>query len=70
MPEGFFDDQTLDVPCSECGRKVRARVGQLKRSPTLTCASGHSFDVDAKELARDLKKVEQSILNFGKSLKF
>ena len=70
MPQGFFDNQTIDVPCPECRREVSARVGELKRSPTLRCPAGHSFDVDAKQLVRDLEKVEKSIANFGKGFKF
>ena len=70
MSQSFLDDQTIDVPCPECSREVRARLGQLKRSPTLRCPSGHDFDVDAKQLARDLKQVEQALANFGKGFKF
>jgi uncharacterized Zn finger protein len=70
MTKGLLDDQKIDFPCPECSRKVAARVGQLKRSPTLRCPAGHSFDVDAKQLARDLKKIDQAIANFPKTLKF
>lgn len=70
MPQSLFDDQRIDVPCPECGQEVTASIGKLKRSPTLQCRAGHTFDVDAKQLARDLAKVEQSLANFGKGLKF
>ncbi len=70
MPKGFLDDQKIDVPCPECRRKVAARIGQLKRSPQLTCGSGHVFDVDAKELVREITKVEKALADFGKGLKF
>lgn len=70
MPKGFLDGQKIDVPCPECRRKVTASVGQLKRSPKLTCPSGHTFDVDAKEFAREIAKVEKSIADFSKGFKF
>lgn len=70
MSKSVFDDQTIDVPCPECGQEVAASVRQLKRSPTLRCANGHSFDVDAKQLVRDLDQVEKALANFGKGLKF
>lgn len=70
MAQGFVDNQTINVPCPQCRRKVAARVGQLKRDPTLRCPAGHAFDVDAKQLVRDLEQVEKSIANFGKGFKF
>ena len=69
MAKGFLDDHKVDVPCPECRRKVTARLGQLKRSPKLTCASGHTFDVDAKQFAREIAEIEKAIANFGKGFK-
>lgn len=66
MSKSFLDDQTIDVPCPECGKEVSARIGLLKRSPQLVCPAGHGFDVDATQLARDLEDVEKAIANFGK----
>lgn len=70
MTKGLFDDHKIDFPCPHCGQQVQAAIGQLKRSPTLRCRAGHDFDVDAKQLARDLREVEQSLANFSKDLKF
>lgn len=70
MAQGLFDDQKIDVPCPECGRKTLARIGKLKRSPTLRCPAGHDFDVDAKQLLRDLKEVDKAVSDLAKSFKF
>lgn len=70
MPKGFLDDAKVDVPCPECGRKVVASLGQLKRNPTLQCGAGHAFDVDAKQATRELDKVDKAIADLGKSWKF
>ena len=70
MTKGFFDDQTIDIPCpvAQCRSKATARVGQLKRKPTLRCSAGHDFDVDAQQLLRGLQDAEKTIANFGKGL--
>jgi hypothetical protein len=72
MAKGFFDDQTIDVPCpvAQCRSKATARIGELKAQATLRCGAGHDFDVDAKKLLRGLKDAEKTISNFGKGLKF
>ncbi len=70
MAQGLFDDQKIDVPCPECGLKTKARIGKLKRSPTLRCRAGHDFDVDAKQLLRDLKEVDKAVADLAKSFKF
>jgi hypothetical protein len=62
----------LSVDC-ECGAVVKATVGQLRRSPTLTCPNGHEINVDGSQLDSDLRradraldKLDRTIKNFGK----
>lgn len=70
MSNSFLDSEKIDLDCPQCRRKVTSTLGKLKRSPTLRCTAGHSFDVDAKELKRELDKVEKALAKFTKSLKF
>ncbi|AIP33274.1 zinc finger, LSD1 subclass domain protein [Paraburkholderia xenovorans LB400] len=53
-----FDNQTVDVPCGNCRKKLTETIRRLKTDPNLTCSScGAVTHVDANEF----RKVEQSV---------
>jgi hypothetical protein len=58
---GMLDDELLDVPCETCGRDIKVRAGELRRSPTLTCACGQEIKVDATQLDAEMGKADASI---------
>lgn len=60
--KSVLDEQTIDIPCPHCGHKLSQPIGQLKTVSKLTCsACGGSFDLDASELRRVLKKSEAQL---------
>jgi hypothetical protein len=70
--DDLIDGAEIEVPC-DCGQVVKATVGELRRSPTLTCPQGHSIAVDGSQFDRDLQPVDREIKrlkdtldNFGK----
>jgi len=59
-----LDNQTIDIPCSRCGKKIKERIGRLKRDPKLTCSCGHVILVEAHQL----RNVTQAVDKLNKSL--
>lgn len=66
---GLFDDHTIDVACPKCGAKVAAKLGALRKSPTLTCPNGHEITVDASDLEREMGGVDRAYDDLRESLK-
>ncbi len=66
--DDVINDQKIDVDCEECGEKVWATVGQLRRSPTLRCRNGHEIAVDGSQLNRDLKPADDAVDRFNKTI--
>lgn len=68
--KGFFDAEKVDVPCPGCGHKVTKTVGWMKRSPEWTCAGcGRDVKLDASQVARSLKQVDDAISQLERTLK-
>jgi hypothetical protein len=61
MTAGALDDHPFEQKCPTCGVLVRATVGQVRRSPTLTCPNGHEVKVNATHLDRDQKNVDKAL---------
>jgi lysyl-tRNA synthetase class I len=64
---GFFDKQTLELPCPKCGKKTKKTVAWLKANSKFKCSCGADITVDSSKLHKDLGKVEQSIDKLTKS---
>jgi hypothetical protein len=60
--KGFLDKAPLDFACQHegCKRKIKTTIGALRRNPTLRCSAGHATKVNAKDLDKEIRKVEQS----------
>lgn len=56
-----LDSATIDVACPSCREKARARIGRLRRDPTLTCSGcGVNIPVDGQALRDDILATEQA----------
>jgi hypothetical protein len=59
----MLDNEKLEIPCPECQQVVRTTIGRARRSPTVRCPGGHTIKVDARQLDRELGKVDRALDN-------
>jgi len=66
---GFFDKQSLGIPCPSCGHETKKSVGWIKLNDHFECVGcGQNVHLQRDKLLRDIKKVEKSLAEFGKGL--
>lgn len=67
--KSILDNDTIEVPCPHCGRKLKERIGKLKTSPHLTCPGcGGGIDVNARQLKTATEKVDKQLADLKRSL--
>jgi hypothetical protein len=61
--KGFMDQTPYEWPCQYegCNKKVKTTVGALRRSPTLRCSAGHKNVIDAGDVDKGVRQVEQRV---------
>lgn len=57
----LIDGADIDIDCPECGQIVKVTVGELRRSPMLTCPQGHEIAIDGSEFDRDLRPADEAL---------
>lgn len=67
--DDLIDGAEIDVDCPECGGVVNAKVGELRRSPTLRCPNGHEIHVDGSQLDADLRPADRAMADFDRSIR-
>lgn len=73
MPRSVFDDQTIDIPCPNCGAKAKKSVAWIRRHDEITCAGcGAAITLKADELIRGLdeaqRALDRAMAQIGRSL--
>ena len=58
---GFLDDESIEIPCPACGRRVKTTVGAGRRSPTIQCPGGHTINVEGSGFDREVIKAEKAV---------
>lgn len=66
---GILDEQTIEIPCEACGRKVEKTIGWIKRHSNFTCSCGTVINLKADGFRREIAKVERSVAELARSLK-
>ena len=67
--KSILDNDTVDVPCPHCGKKLTQRVAKLKTNPHLTCRHcGQGFDVDPKQFKATLEKVDKAVADLQRKI--
>lgn len=57
----MFDQQTIEIPCSNCGKNTKKTVGWLKTNKSFVCHCGTTINLNASNLLRELKEAERSL---------
>lgn len=65
----MFDDQSLDIPCPECGRKTAKTIGWLKSHNQFACRCGVTINLKTEKFRRDIGSAEQRLRDFKTRLR-
>jgi hypothetical protein len=76
--EGFMASisETLEItiPCPKCEKKLKGRLGRLRREKSITCPTCGKIEIGGEGLAkiqRSLKEAERKLAGLGgKAVKF
>ncbi|VVE29340.1 hypothetical protein PEP31012_03585 [Pandoraea eparura] len=64
-----FDNETIEIPCSGCGKKFQETIRRIKGDPRLTCsACGTVNAVDADQFRKVEQAIKKSMDDLGKAL--
>jgi len=66
---GFLDDVEIEIPCSQCGRKMKKSIRWIKNNSEFTCACGVRIILDADQFRREIAEKEAQLRNLGNSFK-
>jgi|DEB19_MinimDraft_2_1074335.scaffolds.fasta_scaffold12976_2 uncharacterized Zn finger protein len=67
--KSVLDNDTIEVPCPNCGHKLKERIAKLKTNPKLTCRScSTAFVVDAKQLKVATEKVDKALADLQRKI--
>lgn len=66
---GILDNETIEIACPECGRKVKKTIGWLRRNrkaeiPCTGCDK--TLVLDSSDLDRDIREMERSLTRMFK----
>lgn len=66
---GILDDETVDIDCPKCGRKLNVKIGDLRSSREAYCRScGNTIAFEGGELDRMLRKIDEVVQNLPKKI--
>lgn len=68
MP-GFLDNEEIEIPCENCGRKSKKSIGWIKGHTEFSCACGTRIRLQASQFKSEIAKVERSLADVQRSLK-
>lgn len=61
-----FLNAPLELPCPECGSKIRVTLGDIQRGRTITCPSGHR--VALQEQGGGIRQADQALDDLKRSI--
>ena len=64
-----FDDHRIDFECPKCNATMQITLGEVRRSPTVTCPSGHEIHLEASDLDAKTKDVERALADLDRTFK-
>ena len=64
-----FEQQEIGIPCPKCGEKTEKSIAWIRSNNNFVCdGCGSAINVEADKLLAGIKKAEQAVTNFRKSL--
>jgi hypothetical protein len=66
---GFLDSTEIEIPCENCRRKTKKRIGWVKSNNRFTCACGTEIRLDTSQFKTEIAKVERSLSGLQNALK-
>lgn len=64
----MLDNEQMEISCGDCGRKIKKKIGWLKRNKQLTCSCGAVTRLETKKLLDGARSAEKSLKDFEKEL--
>lgn len=68
MP-GFFDNQSIDIPCPKCGKKHPKTTGWLKANNHIVCGCGARINLETSGLKSGLASADRSLDDLRRTLR-
>ena len=65
----IFDNEQIEIPCENCGRKTKKTIGWIKRNKQLNCTCDTIISLETDQFKRELKKIEKSFSDLERTLK-
>jgi hypothetical protein len=65
----MFDNQTISIPCPECGHKTRKSIRWIRAHDEFTCQCGVVIRLERDKLLAGLEKAEGAIANLKRRLR-
>lgn len=60
-----LDSVTVDIPCPQCGKQLKEKIGRLKRDKHITCATCGRMAVDTSQLRRVEDGIKKQLSKLG-----
>ena len=56
-----FDSMDIDLPCPKCGKKLKEKLGRLKRDQHITCPKCGRLAVETDQLRSIEARLKQTV---------
>ena len=63
-----LDTTSISIPCPQCGKKLKATLGRLKREKKITCPSCGPVTVNTDQLVSAERAIDKEIGKLKKNL--
>lgn len=69
MAHSVFADQSLSIPCPQCGHEIEKTVGWIKANDQLTCGASIQIHPEREELLRGQLDYDKLVSDLGRNLR-
>lgn len=66
---GFLDKAEIEIPCGNCGHKIKKSIGWIKSNREFNCSCGTKIKIDAEQFKTEIAKAEKSFSDLQRTLK-
>lgn len=63
-----FENAPAGLTCSECGSKLPITIGEVRRSPMITCTCGVTIEIDGSQLDSGLTRIDRQLDRIPKEI--